>query len=322
MLNNQNENLSDDKNLENLTKETLNMASDKIANEIGGEVNEINQKVKEGGQILSQANNYINTAQQTESEFTRYIDKNPNAFDDEPIVHKKPSPSNSALIAANEMFGISHLTKLTIVVEGKQIKNYKHFELSQSTTGHHEFSLTLDYDSLGQPEDHHLENAQKYLGQRILVTFKYKNVPNGPERHFIGVVTKIGLSREHRNLGDLIFSGYSPTNLLDKALHVQSFGGNMAVSLNYVANTVLRQALDEQNYPIFTNSDFGNVGYSCQYNETHYNYLARLAETHGQQFFYDGYTVKFGKLTNPEKPLNWFLEKTLMKLIFLSKPCM
>lgn len=219
--------------------------------------------------------------------------------------------SNAELITENEMFGISHLTKLTIMVEGKQIKSYKHFELSQSATTHHEFSLTLDHDSLGAPENHYLENAQKYLGQRILVTFKYKNVPSGPERHFIGVVTKVGLCREHRNMGDLVFSGYSPTILLDQATHMQSFGGNMAMSLNTIADTIFRQALDDQKYPFSANPEFGNIPYSCQYNETHYNYLARLAETYGEQFFYDGHTVKFGRLTNPEQAIELYFGKNV-----------
>ena len=42
--------------------------------------------------------------------------------------------SNADLMNDNEMFGISHLTKLTIVVEGKQIKSYKHFELLDMQT--------------------------------------------------------------------------------------------------------------------------------------------------------------------------------------------
>jgi phage protein D len=30
---------------------------------------------------------------------------------------------------------------------------------------------------------------------------------------------------------------------------------------------------------------YGNVPYSSQYEETHYNYLARIAEAYGEQFF-------------------------------------
>jgi len=60
----------------------------------------------------------------------------------QPMSNKKVS--NAAAIAASEVFGVSHLTKLTIVVEGTQIKSYKHFHLSQTTSEHHHFSLVLD----------------------------------------------------------------------------------------------------------------------------------------------------------------------------------
>ena len=38
--------------------------------------------------------------------------------------------SNSVLMAAYELLGVSHLPQLTIVVEGTQITSYKHFHLS------------------------------------------------------------------------------------------------------------------------------------------------------------------------------------------------
>ena len=47
----------------------------------------------------------------------------------------------------------------------------------------------------------------------------------------------------------------------------------------------------------------GNVAYSSQYEETHYNYLARIAEAYGEQFYYDGEVLHFGKLPPQEKPV-------------------
>lgn len=212
--------------------------------------------------------------------------------------------SNALAIAANEIFGISHLTKLNIVVEGTQIKHYKHFELLQSAKGHHHFKLVLAHNSLGSSEDHQMEKAQKLMGKRILVTFSYKNVLSGsPERDFIGVVTQVGLTRSHGHHGHIVLKGSSPTVLMDAAPHIQSFGGSEVVSLSSVAHSIIQEGLGEKyNYrvdPKFTN----NLVYSCQYDETHYNYLARMAATYGEQFYYDGKTLHFGRLPSPEKAI-------------------
>ena len=142
------------------------------------------------------------------------------------------------------------------------------------------------------------------------MTFAYKNIPAGPERDFIGVITKVGLSRENRNHGNIVLSGHSPTILLDGAPHIQSFGGNVPVSLNTIANTVFEQALGGK-YAANADSKYENVAYSCQYEETHYNYLARLAESYGEQFYYDGQTVRFGKLPFAEKAIQLVFGKNV-----------
>jgi len=212
-------------------------------------------------------------------------------------------PSNSVLIAANEIIGVSNLVKLMIVVEGRLIKSYKDFQLKQRTAGHHEFTLVLDHDSLGSIEDHHLEQAQKLLGKRILVVFSYRNLKESPERDFIGVITQVGLSRENKNHGNIVLSGFSPTILLDGSRHNQSFGGDVTVSLSMIARDVIVEGLGSEKYQISIDSTFGKVVYSCQYEETHYNYLVRLAESYGEQFYYDGDTLRFGRFPYPEKAI-------------------
>ena len=212
--------------------------------------------------------------------------------------------STAAAIASSAVFGVSHLVRLTIYMQGKEIARFKHFHLSQTTAGHHSFTLVIDHDALGAPQDHELEEARKLLGKSITVTFAYKNVLNGgPERDFIGVVTQVGFTREYGNRGNIVLSGNSPTVLLDGAPHMQSFGGTQVVSLLTIANTLLKEGLgskyDYRVEPGFTN----NVSYSCQYDETHYNYLARMAASYGEQFFYDGEKVHFGKLPPPEEPI-------------------
>ncbi len=210
---------------------------------------------------------------------------------------------NAKAIPENQIQGINRVIRLDIVIEGKQIKHFKHFHLIQSAIRHHEFSLILAHDSLGKAENHNLEEAQNLLGKRITVIFKYKDVEDGPERSFVGVITEVGFSQEKGSLGNIVLTGHSPTVLLDAAPHIQSFGGVQEISLNSIADQVIKEGLGKGKFDFRVDARHGNVSYSSQYEETHYNYLARIAEAYGEQFYYDGEVLHFGKLPPQEKPV-------------------
>lgn len=210
---------------------------------------------------------------------------------------------NAASIPSSQILGINRVVRLEIVIEGKLIPHFKHFSLNQSTTKHHNFSLTLAHDALGDAENHNLEEAQNFLGKRITAIFKYKDVEDSPERNFVGVITEVGFSQEKGSLGNIVLTGYSPTVLLDAAPHIQSFGGAQEISLNSIADQVIKEGLSGHKFDFRVDSQHGNVSYSSQYEETHYNYLARIAEAYGEQFYYDGEILHFGKLPPQEKPV-------------------
>jgi hypothetical protein len=109
-------------------------------------------------------------------------------------------------------------------------------------------------------------------------------------------VVTVGFSQEKGSLGNIVLKGYSPTVLLDAAPHIQSFGGSQPVSLNSIADHVIREGLGQNKFDFRVDAQHGNVSYSSQYEETHYNYLARMAEAYGEQFYYDGEVLHFGKL--------------------------
>ncbi|WP_083189982.1 type VI secretion system Vgr family protein [Chryseobacterium artocarpi] len=210
---------------------------------------------------------------------------------------------NAQAIPESAIAGINRVVRLDIHVEGKAIKYFKHFKLIQSAMKHHEFELILAHDTLGNPENHNLEEAQNLLGKRITIVFKYKDIEEGPERNFVGVITEVGFSQEKGSLGNLVLSGASPTILLDAAPHIQSFGGAQPMSLNSIVKEVIQQGLGQGKFDFRVDAKQGNVPYSSQYEETHYNYLARIAEAYGEQFFYDGEVLHFGQLPPQEKPV-------------------
>ncbi|WP_280695990.1 phage baseplate assembly protein V [Chryseobacterium sp. H1D6B] len=210
---------------------------------------------------------------------------------------------NAEALPESSIPGLNRIVKLDIIIEGKVISHFTHFKLSQSAVKHHEFSLTLAHDSLGNPENHHLEESQNFLGKRITVVFKYKDIDEGPERNFVGVITEAGFSRKGGNLGNIVLTGYSPGILLDAAPHTQSFGGSQQISLNSIADKVITEGLEKNKFDFRVDAQHGNVSYSSQYEETHYNFLARTAEAYGEQFFYDGEVLHFGKLPIQEQPV-------------------
>ncbi|WP_326984687.1 phage baseplate assembly protein V [Chryseobacterium sp. MYb264] len=200
--------------------------------------------------------------------------------------------------------GINRLVKLSLVIEGQVIRYYKHFKLTQSTKRHHQFSLILAHDALGDRQSHTLDEANKFLGKRLTAVISYKDIENSPERTFVGVITGVGFSQEKMSLGNIVLSGYSPTILLDGAPHIQSFGGGQPVNMGIIADDIIKQGLDTSRFDVrIDTNDYSQIIYSSQYNESHYNYLGRMAEAYGEQFYYDGEVLHFGKLPVQNKPI-------------------
>ncbi|MBV8326145.1 phage baseplate assembly protein V [Chryseobacterium sp.] len=258
----------------------------------------VNKAVKTGQQSLSTAQGADMFMNQT------LVSNNPSVVEKK-VWSKQPTSKihNAEAIPQSYIAGINRVVKLDVVIEGQMIKHFKHFKLVQSAGKHHEFSLVLAHDTLGSPENHNLQEAQNFLGKRITVVFKYKDIEKGAERNFVGVVTEVGFSQEKGSLGNIVLKGYSPTVLLDAAPHIQSFGGGQPVSLNSIADQVIREGLGQNKFDFRVDAQHGNVSYSSQYEETHYNYLARMAEAYGEQFYYDGEVLHFGKLPPQEKPV-------------------
>jgi len=218
---------------------------------------------------------------------------------------KSFKPDNSAnSISSSQIFGINRLVKLNIVIEGKVISHYKHFTLSQNSSKHHEFELILAHDTLGNKENHNLESSQEFLGKRITIVQKYKDIQDSPERTFVGVITRVGFSQEKGGLPNIVLGGFSPTILLDAAPTIQSFGGESPVNMSIIASQLIKEGLGSSKYDVRVDAnDFSEIPFSVQYNETHYNYLARMAEAYGEQFYYDGEVLHFGKLPPQNPPL-------------------
>ncbi|STC94062.1 type VI secretion system Vgr family protein [Chryseobacterium carnipullorum] len=209
---------------------------------------------------------------------------------------------NSDKITENNIPGINRVVKLDIVIDGKIIRHFKHFRMQQSVRKHHEFELILANDTLSEKQNHELEEANKFLGGRLTVTITYKDVENSPERTFVGVITKVAFSQENHSLGNIVLKGYSPTILLDAAPHTQSFGGAQPVNMGIIATDIIKQGIESSRFDVKINAKASSqILYSAQYEETHYNYLCRMAEAYGEQFYYDGEILHFGNMPPQNK---------------------
>lgn len=283
-------------------QELKKTVEENVTKKAEGKLNKADEKVKKVVKAGQQSLNAVQGADMFMNQ--TFVPNNPSIVDNK-VWAKQPTSKihNAEAIAESFIVGINRVVKLDVVIEGQIIKHFKHFKLTQSAAKHHEFSLMLAHDTLGNAENHNLEEAQSFLGKRITTVFKYKDVEKGAERNFVGVITEVGFSQEKGSLGNIVLKGFSPTVLLDAAPHIQSFGGGQPVSLNSIADQVIREGLGQNKFDFRIDAQHGNVAYSSQYEETHYNYLARMAEAYGEQFYYDGEVLHFGKLPPQEKPV-------------------
>ena len=173
---------------------------------------------------------------------------------------------------------------ITVSIGGKPLFSFKSLKLHQPINDHHRFELTLDIEVAAKA----LKDGTEWLGKRI--QFKKKEAKSPL---FIGVVTKVNAYRKNLDSGYVCVSGYSTTYLLENGKSCHSWLGRTLGEIVKDLCTkagVQAQVAPEHNKP---------VGYICQYKESDFMFIRRLAMKYQEWLYYDGTKLVFGK---PKKP--------------------
>ena len=173
---------------------------------------------------------------------------------------------------------------ITVTIGGKPLFSFKSLRLHQPINDHHRFELTLDIEVAAKA----LEDGTEWLGKRIQIKRREAKSPL-----FVGVVTKVNACRENLDSGHVRVSGYSTTYLLENGESCHSWLGR---TLGEIVKELCRKAgVQAQVEPEHDKS----VGYVCQYGESDFTFIRRLAKKYQEWLYYDGVKLVFGK---PKKP--------------------
>ena len=173
---------------------------------------------------------------------------------------------------------------IAVSIGGKPLFSFKSLRLHQPINDHHRFELTLDIEVAAKA----LEDGTEWLGKRIQIKRR-----EAKSFLFVGVVTQVNACRENLDGGEVRVSGYSTTYLLENGESCHSWLGR---TLGEIVKELCRKAgVQAQVEPEHDKS----VGYVCQYGESDFTFIRRLAKKYQEWLYYDGAKLVFGK---PKKP--------------------
>lgn len=163
--------------------------------------------------------------------------------------------------------------------------------LNQSVNGHHSFSIECDARQLGQ-EDSVIgaEDASKLIGKDV--SFNIKAIGDAVV-NFEGLITGVELSKHHRSYDVVMFFGKSKTILADSSKKAETYTDK---NLGHIAKEVLK-SLGKLNVDIAGDKA---IEFVCQYRESGFDLISRLASKYGQWFYYDGTQTCLGKYQKKE----------------------
>ena len=173
---------------------------------------------------------------------------------------------------------------IAVSIGGKPLFSFKSLRLHQPINDHHRFELTLDFEVAAKT----LEDGTEWLGKRIQIKRREAKSPL-----FVGVVTKVNACRENLDSGHVRVSGYSTTYLLENGESCHSWLGRTLGEI--VRELCAKAGVQAQVEPEHDKS----VGYVCQYGESDFTFIRRLAKKYQEWLYYDGAKLVFGK---PKKP--------------------
>ena len=173
---------------------------------------------------------------------------------------------------------------IAVSIGGKPLFSFKSLRLHQPINDHHRFELALDFEVAAKA----LEDGTEWLGKRIQIKRR-----EAKSFLFVGVVTQVNACRENLDSGEVRVSGYSTTYLLENGESCHSWLGRTLGEI--VRELCAKAGVQAQVEPEHDKS----VGYVCQYRESDFTFIRRLAKKYQEWLYYDGARLVFGM---PRKP--------------------
>ncbi len=182
------------------------------------------------------------------------------------------------------------LKKTTIFIDGKEVKQFYQLSLQQGIFAHHHFKLVCPTEALDGKEGQLFLHSNEFIG----TTFSLKlegYVASNAVLQFVGIVTQVESNRYDGHSGSLIISGFSPTLIMDNGLHCNSWEDETVKTISTkVCEHFPANLLNANIAPINTEV----LAYTVQYKETAWQFINRLAATHGEWLMYDGTALAMG----------------------------
>lgn len=176
---------------------------------------------------------------------------------------------------------MSEQNKVTLGIAGISMPSFVHLMLKQRINEHHYFEITLDIQAAELYGVEIPTVSKDWIGQKVVMDF------GGTV--FIGVATMVGLHRSGGTHGHIKVSGYSSTFLLESD-HTCASWCNKSLS------DIVKELADKSGVSALVNPETkSKLEYECQYEETNFGFIQRLARQYREWLYYDGQNLVFGK---------------------------
>ena len=171
---------------------------------------------------------------------------------------------------------------ITISVGKKSLSSFISLQIEQSIGTHHRFQMAVELESGGNRYVHNISSSKDWLGESIVV--KAASTPI-----FVGVVTNVQLHREGSDFGCIIVSGYSATYRMETAHSCYSWNDT-------TIGNVVKKLCEQAKVQLELNPAYKeNKDYICQYEESDFDFIRRLAHQYQEWMYFDGTKLIFGK---------------------------
>ena len=192
-------------------------------------------------------------------------------------------------------------TSITVCIGDTRLPSLKSLRLEQGIGCHHRFDLCVDLEAGGNRYVHNIGSSSEWLGQPI-------TVHSSDQPIFLGVVTNVRLHREGSDFGFILISGYSATYRMETAPGCFSW-------LEQPIGEVVRSLCGQANVQLRLNPAYGKkLDYICQYDESDFDFVRRLALQYQEWMYYDGTSLVFGRPKDSSEPVELEYGTTLSSL--------